>query len=312
MKKKSCLAAAWIACLVAMSLACAQKPASTMVFTVSVEQPSKAFHVVFRCDGLTGATHDFKMPAWMPGFYRLTDYAKNVENFRAEDGEGKPLAWERVADNTWRVGSDQAPVITVTYDVQTGSQSVGGSYVEEERGLIRPVGMFMHVGGQVQHPVTVTIVPAPKWSTFATGLDPVSADRPHTYAAPDFDILYDSPILMGKLESLPPFEIQGVPHYFYGYNLGVADPAGFMKDLKAAVEAGIAIFGEVPYKHYTFLAINPTGGGIEHLNSTTVGFNGATLNTRLGRINVLRLLAHEYFHHYNVKRIRPIVLGPFD
>jgi predicted metalloprotease with PDZ domain len=210
------------------------------------------------------------------------------------------------------VQSDQTAAITVTYDVQATSQSVGGSYLEEDRGFIGPVGVFMHVAGQIQHPVTVTIVPDPKWSTIATGLDPVSADKPHTYAAPDFDMLYDSPILMGNLERLPSFEIQGVPHYFYGYNLGVADPEGFMKDLKAAVEAGIAVIGDIPYKHYTFLAIGPTGGGIEHLNSTTFGFNGANLNTRAGRINVLRLLAHEYFHHYNVKRIRPIVLGPFD
>jgi len=85
-----------------------------------------------------------------------------------------------------------------------------------------------------------------------------------------------------------------------------------MKDLQKVVEAGIAVIGDIPYRHYTFLAIGPGRGGIEHLNSTTISFSGKELNTPGGRERMLSFIAHEYFHHYNVKRIRPIALGPFD
>ena len=312
MNNRSRLVALWIVFFVAASFVLGQKPEGTMAFTVSMEPGAHLYHVVFRLDGLKGAIQDFKMPVWMPGFYGIIDYAKSVQNFRAEDSAGKPLMWEKTAENDWRVAAGQSSAITVTYDVQATTQFVATSYLDDDRGYIAPVGVFMHVGGRIRHPVTVTIVPNPRWNTIATGLDPVSADRPHTYTAPDFDILYDSPILMGNLESFPPFEIRGIPHEFVGYKPGVANPGQFMKDLKAVIEAGIAIIGDIPYEHFTFLAIGPGRGGIEHLNSTTFGFSGAGLDTRAGRIRMLSFLAHEYFHHFNVKRIRPIALGPFD
>src|ERR1043165_10168307 len=84
------------------------------VFTVSVPQPaSHTFHVVMRCDGVTGELQDFKMPVWMPGFYRILDYAKNVSNFRAADAAGRALPWEMVAKNTWRVVTAGAPAATL-------------------------------------------------------------------------------------------------------------------------------------------------------------------------------------------------------
>jgi predicted metalloprotease with PDZ domain len=170
----------------------------------------------------------------------------------------------------------------------------------------------LHVDGQVQHPVTVKIELPPQWSGIATGLDPVDADQPHTFVAPDFDILYDSPILMGNLEALPSFDIQGVPHHFVGYELGEFDGETFMEELKAVLEAGIAIIGDIPYQHYTFIGIGPGRGGIEHLNSTTASFSGHDMDDAKSRIRTLNFLAHEYFHNYNVKRIRPIALGPFN
>jgi predicted metalloprotease with PDZ domain len=285
----------------------------TMAFTLSMPQPAQhVYHVLFRCEGLPGPTLDFKMPAWTPGYYGLFDFAKNVRNFRAEDGEGRPLAWEMTSGNAWRVAADRAAVVTVTYDVLATSTFVAQCYLGEDRGYIVPGGVFMYVGGRIGHPVTVAIEPNPAWSTIATGLDrDPSASRP-TYAAPDFDVLYDSPILMGNLESLPAFEIRGIRHEFFGYDPKVPDPAKFMADLKAALEAGIAVIGDIPYRHYTFLAIGPGQGGIEHLNSTSFGFNGSGMTSRAGEIRTLSFLAHEYFHLFNVKRIRPIALGPFD
>ena len=284
-----------------------------MAFTVSMQNPSNhLFHVVFRCRGLKGDALDFKMPVWTPGFYSLLNYANNVERFHAENAAGTSLEWTKSTTNTWHVQCREPGSIIVTYDVRAERSFVATCYLDENRGYIMPAGLLMHVAGQIQHPATLSIVTNPAWSTVATSLEPISPERPYTFAAPNFDILYDSPILMGNLEKLPPFEIQGVPHDFFGYKLAEFDREHFMEDLKRVLEAGIAVIGEVPYKHYTFLAIGAGGGGIEHLNSTSFGFSGGRLNNPSGRIRELSFLAHEYFHHYNVKRIRPISLGPFN
>ena len=95
--------------LIVASFAAGQAPEGTMAFTVSMERPeTHYYHVVFRCEALKGETQDFKMPAWTPGYYRIMDYAKNVLNFRAEDGSGKPLTWEKTAKATWRVKTGTA------------------------------------------------------------------------------------------------------------------------------------------------------------------------------------------------------------
>jgi predicted metalloprotease with PDZ domain len=146
----------------------------------------------------------------------------------------------------------------------------------------------------------------------ATGLDSIPGKQ-HTFYAANFDVLYDSPLLMGELEELPVFFVKGKPHYFIGYKLGEFDRKQFVADLKKIVESSAAIIGDIPYSHYTFLAIGPGRGGIEHLNSTSLSFsNGEGFDSPEARKRLYSFIAHEYFHHYNVKRIRPIELGPFD
>lgn len=303
------------ACMLAAAVVFPLQPQGTMAFTVSMEQPADhKFHVAFRCEGLRGPIQEFKMPVWSPGYYGIRDFAKNVQNFRAEDGTGKELTWEKAA-NAWKVQTGTAPVVKLTYDVSATSSFVADPYLGEDRGYIVGTGVFMYVAGQIAHPVTVDIRLNPNWKSVASGLEPVSPGNPNILAAPDFDVLYDSPILIGNLDSLPPFEIKGVPHYFTGFRLGSSNfnAEQFTRNLKAVVEQGIAVIGEIPYTRYTFLGIGSGGGGIEHLNSTTVPFTGSpALDTHAGALRTLNFLAHEYFHNYNVKRIRPVALGPFD
>ena len=279
--------------------------------TVSMDRPTTHYyHVVFRADGLKGETQDFKMPAWTPGYYRIMDYARNVKDFRAEDGSGRPLVWEKTAKNTWRVHAGRAASIVASYDVYAFTRFVADSYLGDDGGFITPTGVFMHVAGRLKDPVTVTVLPHPDWKRVSTGLDPV-AGRPNAFAAPDFDTLYDCPILIGNQEILT-FEAAGRPHTVAAYDLGAADRTKFVGDLKKIVEASSALMGELPYRHYTFLIIGPGGGGLEHLNSTAVTLNPASLANAPGYQGWLSFIAHEYFHLFNVKAIRPVALGPFD
>jgi predicted metalloprotease with PDZ domain len=288
-----------------------QKKESNMSFTISMEKPNTHyFDVVFRCEGIIDETIDFKMPAWAPGYYRILDYARNVLNFQVTDGSGNDLPWEKVSKNTWRVKSGRSETVTVSYSVFAFRISVADPYLDDARGFIPPTGVCMHVANLIEHPVSVTINPYSKWTEISTGLDPV-ANTPNTFFAPDFDVLYDCPILLGNQEILS-FEFQGISHYVAIEDLGNFDRDKFIGDFRRIVEAATSIIGEIPYKHYTFIIMNRGMGGLEHRNSMAVYYNPASLHNSRGYLRWLSFITHEYFHLYNVKTIRPITLGPFD
>jgi predicted metalloprotease with PDZ domain len=300
-----------VAFLASAPFAFAEQPVGTMVFTVSVERPTTHyFHIEFRCDSVAGEVLDFKLPSWTPGYYMITDYAKNVLGFRARDGAGRPLDWEKISKSTWRVKAEGTNTVVVSYDIYAFARSVVESSVDDGQAFISPTSLFMYVSGRLRRPVTVTLAVPPEWQCVSTGLEPV-VGGPHTFVAPDFDVLYDSPILVGNQEILP-FEVWGIPHEFVGRNLGSFDRRRFVADLKAMVESAANIFGELPYTHYVFLAIGPGGGGLEHLNSQVITFSGDRLSDPAEYKKVMSFISHEYFHHFNVKRIRPLALGPFD
>src|SRR6185436_2131219 len=299
--------AALLVCLLFFSISVLAQKVS-LAYTVKMDNPEwHFFHVQLSCKGVNKESIDFKMPAWTQGYYQKMDYGKNIEQLKATDGRGKELKWEKINDNTWRVSSKNSNTVNLAYEIKTTRSFVATAYLDETRAYILPAAVFLYVDKMINQSVQVTVIPDSKWRNVATGLDSI-AGKKFTYSAPDFDILYDCPILVGNLEELTPFKVKGITHRFIGFKLGDFDKQQFMLDLKKVVEAAVNIIGNIPYKNYTFIAMGPGQGGIEHLNNTTFGFNGANLNKRENYIRTLHFLAHEYFHHYNVKRIRPIEL----
>jgi predicted metalloprotease with PDZ domain len=280
-----------------------------VVFTVSMPQPANhIFHVNMRVSGLAGETQDFKMPVWTPGYYRVIDYARNVSNLNPRDSAGHELAWEKTTRNTWRIVTGGAASVTVDYDVYGFTRFGAQNYLDENRAYISPPGCYLYVAGQLRRPAQVTFRLPSAWTRIASGLD----GRDNVFSAPDFDVLYDCPTLIGSQEDLR-FEAGGVPHFVALENVpeSVERPK-MLADLKRIVEAATGMMGEVPYKHYTFLMMGIGNGGIEHLDSASISFNGNSLTTENGYRRWLSYVAHEYFHNFNVKRIRPLALGPFD
>ena len=281
-----------------------------MEFIVSMEKPqSHCYHVQFLCRGLGDGALDLTMPAWTPGYYMIMNHAKNVLNFHASDPSGKPLAWEKADKSTWKVHPGRASSIRIDYDVYALGHSVAESYLDDERGYISPTSVFMHVAGRLRQPAKITVKPFPGFSRISTGLDPIPGTA-GTFMAPDFDVLYDSPILVGNQQVLP-FAVRGVPHAFVASDLGNTDCRKLVADLSSIVTAATAIFGEIPYRRYVFLAIGPGQGGLEHANSVAFTFDPADLAGTPGYTRWLCFMAHEYFHLFNIKRIRPLALGPF-
>jgi len=171
--------------------------------------------------------------------------------------------------------------------------------------------MFVYLPGQLRNAVRVTIELPAAWKRISTGLEPVKGQE-NTFEAPDFDVLYDCPILLGNQEYFE-FEVKGVPHFVAIENVAAdVDRTKMIADLRTMVTAATELMGEVPYKDYTFLMMGRGGGGIEHSNSSSNQFNGTTLSTPEGYLRWLSFICHEYFHNFNVKRIRPLALGPFD
>lgn len=278
-------------------------------YTLSMERPNlHYFHVVMRTDGLPGTSTEFRMPAWSPGYYKIVDYAGNLINFRAIDGNGRPLPWEKTAKNAWKVKTGKAPVVEISYDVYGFNRHCAESYLGDDSAFIVPTGTFMYAAGMLKLPATVEIRPLPGWTRVATGLDPV-AGKPNLFSAPDFDTLYDSPILAGRLETFT-FEVNGVPHEVAAVDLTGVDKEKFAADLKRMVGSATSLIGDIPYKHYTFLMIGDGRGGLEHLNSAALTYQLDGLVSQPA--GFMSFVAHEFFHLYNVKRIRPLALGPFD
>jgi predicted metalloprotease with PDZ domain len=198
----------------------------------------------------------------------------------------------------------------VTYRVFANARSVADANVTAERAFIPGNGVFMYLENRKELPATVTFTLPSGWEKISTGLDPVPG-RPNTYRAKDFDILYDSPVLMGN--HLTQFFDLEKKHYEMAFETPEGlEETSFVEDLKKVISASTALIGDVPYEHYCFLFLGPGGGGLEHINSQAsfgISFNN---RNRSSYLSMLYFVAHEYFHLYNVKTIRPIELGPFD
>lgn len=294
--------------------ACTQTTTSTpdIIFTVSMENlNTHYFQVTMDCQGINAEFLDFRMPVWTPGYYWILNFAKNLVNFQAQDEKGNPLEWHKTTLNTWRVSSRHSKKITVSYDVFAYQRSVAEPFLDDGRAFISPTGVFMYIDGRLDIPSKVVVKPYHEWNHVSTGLDQIH-DEDHTFTAHNFDRLYDCPILVGNQEILN-FEVDQIPYTIAIENPGEFDRQTYIGDLKKLVKSATGIIGDIPYKHYTFLIMHRGYGGLEHSNSMAVFSNTNDHITKSrGYKDWLAFIAHEFFHLYNVKAIRPMALGPFD
>jgi predicted metalloprotease with PDZ domain len=281
-------------------------------YEVSFNEPQAHYaDVEMDITGLSKAYVDVKMPAWAPGSYLIREFAKGVEGFAASAGK-KTLRFEKIKKNTWRIYTDHATSVKLNYSVYAFEVSVRTSFIDDSHAFLSPTGIFMYPDGQLSSSSTVKIVPFKTWSKVSTALEPVSG-RQFTYTAKDFDILFDSPIEVGNQDVFT-FTAAGVKHEVAMYGGGNYNTESLQRDMAKIVEQATAIYGENPNQHYTFIVHNFSrgGGGLEHLSSTVLGASRDGYATEEGYKGFLSLVAHEYHHLWNVKRLRPVALGPFD
>lgn len=268
------------------------------------------------------------LPAWIPGSYMIREFARNIVQIRVE-ADGRKLRLTKLDKHTWRAARCNG-ALQVVYQVYAWDLSVRAAYLDQTHGFFNGTSVFLQVHGQQHLPHVVDLQPPvgeayANWRV-ATALPELRARRHRfgTYIAQDYDELIDHPVEMGEFSSIQ-FEAFGVPHEMaITGRVPNLDTERLAHDLQRICEYQIALFEprtkRAPMTRYVFLtlAVGDGYGGLEHRASTALICARADLPVQgqsgmsEGYRSFLGLCSHEYFHAWNVKRIKPAVFAPYD
>jgi predicted metalloprotease with PDZ domain len=256
------------------------------------------------------AAIELMMPVWSPGFYRVEDYASRVQSLSARAPDGKTLAVEQPQKNRWRITTNGAANVIVSYKLLCNGRSVTTNWVGEDLLVLNGAAAFITLAERARRPHEIRLQLAPQWKRAMSGLDAAPDGNPNHFRAADYDTLVDSPIVAGDL-SVREFEVEGGKHQLVDAgDFKKWDGARGSQDLEKIVRETRAYWGFLPFKRYVFLNVfRQGGGGLEHSNSTLLTSSPKMTTPTL---RWLSFVSHEYFHAFNVKRLRPVELGPFD
>ena len=254
---------------------------------------------------------ELMMAVWTPGSYLVREFARHIDSFSATDSNGEQLGWKKTKKNRWVVETDGIDSFQISYRLYCNDLSVRTNFVDGEFALINGASTFLTVPQYRDQPHQVRLSLPERWSRSATSLD--AAAGKHAYVAANFDELVDSPIVAGSIE-IYPFEAGGVPHQLVNVGDSSAwDGSAVANDLKKMVEAQHELWGVVPYRRYLFInMICGSGGGLEHDNSTVIMTDTWTYRIKDRYRRWLSLASHEFFHTWNVRRLRPKALMNYD
>ncbi len=314
-----CSIAARLTVLVALALGSAAPPSGArppepIVYSIKIPAPDSHLAEIDASIPTDGKpVIEVMMAVWSPGFYRVENYATRVRELTAHAPDGRALQVESPRPNRWRIATLRAPRVTVSYRLYCNERSVTTNSIGPELVVLNGAATFITLAERVARPHEVRIELPPTAPRLASGLEQVPGGTPADLRAPDFDTLVDSPIVAGNLDTHE-FDVDGRKHVLADAGeRGAWNGEQAARDLERIVRASLSIWGKLPYQRYVFLNVfRPGGGGLEHKDSTLLTANAARASTPAGYRSWLSFVAHEYFHAFNVKRLRPVELGPFD
>ncbi len=293
---------------------------SKISILVRLEDPAQnSLSLEYTLQGVDSRTLTVAIPTWTPGWYQTMPYSEGISDLQAENERGEPLTVEPLTHFSWRVNTNGAQTVRLRYRVHAREDGMGffGVAMGAYYAYINGAAAFVYEMDSKKAPHEVRFQLPAGWQV-ATAMDFVGqsegrafGDKGDVFVAPNYDELIDSPVQMGRFE-VRDFRARGVPmRVVFASESGqiLCNMDRVAADFQRIAGVGIDLFGGAPFKRYLFivhLSGRGFGGGLEHLNSTV-------LNVPDRRdLNINGLAAHEYFHAWNVKRIRPKVLGPFD
>lgn len=280
-------------------------------YRVSMPQPTNhRFELEAQVQGEVGYCLELKMAVWTPGSYLVREYSRHLQNFAVHDENGQSLPWRKLAKNHWRIDTSSAQgQVTFSYSLYANELTVRTNHLDRTHGYFNGAATFLYIPSRKAQPIEVTIVPPEETWSIATTLPEVS---PRTFRAANYDTLVDSPFEIGLHRKFE-FEVLGKPHEWVIWGKGNVDAQQLMVDTQKIIETEAQLFGGLPYDRYLFLLHLSNGyGGLEHRDNCSLIFSRNGFKNRDRYEDFLTLVAHEFFHLWNVKRIRPKEIETFD
>lgn len=252
------------------------------------------------------------MPAWTPGSYLIRDFSANLERLVVTGPAGQRLDTVKASKNRWLVDLPEAGPLTIEYDVWAGGVNVAESWVEASKALLNGAGLFLYNGQTRNIPQTVKVVLPPDWASIHTSLGRLEDET--RFVAKDYDELVDSPFLLGNTVEVSFETGEGSYALVLSEENRFWDSRQAAQDLARIVETQEALWGGSPFdRKYLFLNVfMEKFGGLEHDHSTVMMCNPWQMRSREDYIKWLGLASHEFFHAWNVRRLRPRALAEYD
>ena len=283
-------------------------------YQIAMSEPqSHLFEVTLTVTNWQQSELNLKMPVWTPGSYLVREYARQIQNFTVENGINRqPLVSQKISKNHWQILTVNISEIVVRYRVYANELSVRTNHLDATHGYFNGAALFLFIPGYEQKPLQIEIIP-PQTDWQVTTTLPLVPGTSNIFISPDFDTLVDSPFEIGK-QKIYNFEVLEKPHQLAIWGQGNIDPQRLIEDTKKIIQVEADLYGGLPYERYLFLLHLTANnyGGLEHKESCSLIYNRFGFRTQEKYERFIQLVAHEFFHLWNVKRIRPIELEKFD
>ncbi|MBI4428620.1 MAG: M61 family metallopeptidase [Ignavibacteriales bacterium] len=282
-------------------------------YTLGMSRPSShLFELEVAFTNLPGRDKhlDFIMPSWRTGRYVIFDFAGSVQEFSAVDVNEKLLQWAKTDKQTWRV-EKRGSSVTVRYKIFANEFNMRTKGLNDEHGFVDPASAFMYVDAYKHLPVRITVKPFVSWHV-TTGLDAVKGSKTD-FTAPNYEYLADCPIEIGTQKEFE-FDVEGKKHVLMIQGEGNWDEKKLIPDISKIIRLTKQFWGELPYERYIFMVhlLGGRGSATEHINSTIIDAQPMQFSSRQGYRRFLATVTHEFFHTWNVKRLRPAGIHPYN
>lgn len=285
-----------------------------MKYTISYKEPSKQYiDISFETDCKKDDSLLVQLAAWRPGRYELGNFAKNIQRFKVYDEKGNELPFKKLNKDSWEIQTAKAKSIRIDYNYYAAVLNAGSTYLDANQLYVNPVNCCVFLPSRPFEACEL-VLNIPKAYQVATGLKENGVKQ---FLAKNFDELADCPFIASR--NLKKLEYQVDDYRFFLWFQGEVklDEARLIKDFSAFTKAQIDLFGDFPCSEYHFLfQILPQSAyhGVEHSNSTVIvlGPSYAVMDKAKRYEDLLGVSSHELFHTWNVKRIRPAEMWPYD
>lgn len=285
--------------------------AADISYELSIPAPeTHEVNVVMTIDAVSADEVLVKIPVWTPGSYLVREFAKNIGPLKVTNARGTELKVQKTKKNAWKITTAGSKQLNIAYSVYCYELSVRTSYIDKVMAYINPSSVFIYVDDRQKEAHSFSFKDVQRWKNTTAAL-PIENGE---FVASDYDLLVDTPILVSNHEKYS-FKDAGKT-----YHLAIEGDGNYnVEQMKADLTKVVSTTSKVvdrgrPYDDYTFIVLNTDNsyGGLEHLYSTSLIYPRTRYAKPDQYFGFLSLACHEYFHLWNVKRIRPIELGPFN